>query len=251
MDLGLEGKLALVTGGSRGIGRATSIALAREGAKVIFSYASNQAAAEETVAAIEAAGGSAQAIQFDVKDPEAGKAALTGIQKEHGPLAILVNNAGVARDNLLVRTKDAELQQSFETNVYGPFYLARAAARGMMKARYGRIIMMGSVVGHMGNQGQAVYGATKAALAGMTRSLARELASRAITVNLVAPGFIDTDMTKQTVSEAMREQLEAAIPLNSLGKGEDIADAVCFLCSDRARYITGQVLHVNGGMFMS
>lgn len=251
MDLGLEGKLALVTGGSRGIGRAIAIALAREGAKVVFSYASNAEAAAQTVQQIEAAGGSAEAIQFDVKDPEAGKAAITALQKTHGPLAILVNNAGVARDNLLVRTKDADLEQSFATNVYGPFYLARAATRAMMKARWGRVIMIGSVVGHMGNQGQAVYSATKAALAGMTRSLARELASRSITVNLVAPGFIETDMTKETVSEDMRAQLEASIPLNALGQGEDIADAVCFLCSDRARYITGQVLHVNGGMYMS
>ena len=249
MDLELKGKVALVTGGSRGIGRAIATALAREGADVTLTYGARADAAEETVSAIEAAGGSASAVGFDVKDPAACKAAVDDIAKTKGGLHILVNNAGVAIDNLLMRFKDEDLDTIFRTNVFGPFALSRAVTRPMMKSRWGRIINLGSVVGEMGNSGQTAYAATKAALDGLSKSLARELASRNITCNVVAPGFIGTEMTQDLPEEAKTKMLEA-IPLGSMGTPEDVADAVCFLASDRAKYITGHVLHVNGGMYM-
>ena len=249
MDLELKGKVALVTGGSRGIGRAIATALAREGADVTLTYGARADAAEETVSAIEAAGGSASAVGFDVKDPAACKAAVDDIAKTKGGLHILVNNAGVAIDNLLMRFKDEDLDTIFRTNVFGPFALSRAVTRPMMKSRWGRIINLGSVVGEMGNSGQTAYAATKAALDGLSKSLARELASRNITCNVVAPGFIGTDMTQDLPEEAKTKMLEA-IPLGAMGTPEDVADAVCFLASDRAKYITGHVLHVNGGMYM-
>lgn len=249
MQTGLNGKIALVTGGSRGIGRACCLALAKEGADVTFTYGSNEEAAQQTVAAIEAAGGTAAAVKFDVGDPDAGKAAITDLVKAKGGLHVLVNNAGVSIDGLLMRYKDADLEKIFRTNVHGPFFLARAAARHMMKAKWGRIIMMGSVVGEMGNVGQAAYASTKAALDGMAKSMARELASRNITCNVVAPGFIGTDMT-----EALPEDVKAAmlqnIPLGEMGAAEDVANAVVYLASDAGRYVTGHVLHVNGGMYM-
>ena len=249
MDLGLSQKVALVTGGSRGIGRATAVALAAEGADVVISYTSNEEAAQSTVEAIRAAGGKADMKRFDVGDPAACKQAVDEIVAEKGGLHVLVNNAGVSIDGLLVRYKDEDLERIFRTNVFGSFYLARAAARPMMKARFGRIIMMGSVVGAMGNTGQAAYSATKSALDGMAKSMAKELASRNITVNVIAPGFIATDMTS-TMNEEMKKALLASIPSGEMGRGEDIADAVLFLSSDRARYITGHVLHVNGGLYM-
>ncbi len=249
MELGLQGKVALVTGGSRGIGRACAVALAKEGANVTLSYTANEQAAQETVAQIEAAGGKASAIRFDVKDAQAAKDAINGVVKSQGGLHILVNNAGVSIDGLIMRYKDEDLERIFQTNVFGAFYLARAACRPMMKAKWGRIIMMGSVVGDMGNTGQAPYAATKAALSGMAKSLARELASRNITANVVAPGFIDTDMTRALPAEA-QEGLLGSIPAGKMGEGQDIADAVTFLASERARYITGQVLGVNGGLYM-
>ena len=248
MDLGLEGKIALVTGGSRGIGRACVVALAREGARVVFTYAGNAKAAEETLAA--ATGGHATAIQRDVSDPGGAKALVDELVKSHGGLHILVNNAGISLDGLLMRYKDEDLERSFETNVFGAFYLCRAAARPMMKARTGRIIMMGSVVGASGNVGQTVYAGTKAALDGMAKSLAKELASRHITANVVAPGFIQTDMTNE-MSEDAKKALVQMVPSGELGRVEDIADAVCYLASDSARYVTGQVLHVNGGLYMA
>ncbi|MBK8013281.1 MAG: 3-oxoacyl-ACP reductase FabG [Deltaproteobacteria bacterium] len=249
MDLALQDKVALVTGGSRGIGRAIALALAQEGADVTFSYTSNEEAAQATIGAIEAAGGRASARRFDVKDPEACRAEVDALVKAKGSLHILVNNAGVALDGLLMRYKDVDLHRSFETNVFGPFYLARAASRAMMKAKWGRIIMLGSVIGEMGNVGQSAYAATKAALDGLTRSLARELASRSITANVVAPGYIDTDMTKALPDEA-RARLVEMIPAGSVGSPEDIAHTVAFLASERARYITGQVIEVNGGLHM-
>lgn len=249
MDLGLSTKIALVTGGSRGIGRACALALARDGVDVTISYTSNEEAARATVEDIQRFGGKAAARKFDVADADAGQEAIEAIVKEKGALHILVNNAGVAIDGLLMRYKDEDLERIFRTNVFGAFYLARAAARPMMKARWGRIIMMGSVVGEMGNTGQAAYAATKASLGGLARSLARELASRNITANVVAPGFIDTDMTR-ALPEAARKQLLDQIPLGAMGAAEDIADSVAFLCSERARYITGQVLNVNGGLHM-
>jgi len=249
MQTGLEGKIALVTGGSRGIGRACCLALAKEGADVTFTYGSNEAAATETVAAIEAAGGKASAVRFDVGDPEACKTAIADLVKAKGALHILVNNAGVSIDGLLMRYKDEDLEKIFRTNVHGPFFLTRAAARPMMKAKWGRIIMMGSVVGEMGNTGQAAYAATKAALDGMAKSMARELASRNITCNVVAPGFIGTDMT-DSLPEEVKSHMLANIPLGQMGAAEDVANAVTFLASDAARYVTGHVLHVNGGMYM-
>lgn len=249
MDTGLKGKIALVTGGSRGIGRATCIALAQEGVDVTFTYGNNEDAAQQTIAAIEAVGGQASAVRFDVGDPEACKAAVNDLVKAKGALHILVNNAGVSIDGLLMRYKDEDLEEIFRTNVHGPFFLARAAARPMMKAKWGRIIMMGSVVGEMGNTGQAAYAATKSALSGMAKSMARELASRNITANVIAPGFIGTDMTDSLPDEVKTAML-TAIPLGKMGEAEDIAQAVTFLASDAAKYITGHVLNVNGGMYM-
>ena len=249
MDLGLKGKIALVTGGSRGIGRACVEALAREGAHVTLSYASNAQAAEDTVAAVKAAGGQAEAVQFDVGNPDACKEAVDNIVKTHGGLHILVNNAGISIDGLIMRFKDADLVKSFETNVFGSFYLARAAARPMMKARWGRVIMMGSVVGESGNVGQAAYAATKAALDGMAKSLGKELGSRGITANVIAPGYIETDMTK-SMNEEMTKVLLSSIPSGSIGKPDDIANAVLYLASEGAGYVTGQVLNVNGGLYM-
>lgn len=249
MELGLKGKVALVTGGSRGIGKAIATRLAQEGATVALSYASNQGQADDTVAAITAAGGQAKAFGFDVGDADACKDAIGDIAKAFGRLDILVNNAGVSRDGLLMRYKDADLEQSYRTNVFGPFFLSRAASRHMMKARWGRIIMLGSVVGSMGNVGQAAYAGTKSALVGMTRSLARELASRQITANVVAPGFIATDMTETLPAEA-KEAMLGAIALGRPGLADEVADAVAFLASERAAYITGEVLHINGGLRM-
>ncbi|HJL40425.1 MAG TPA: 3-oxoacyl-ACP reductase family protein [Myxococcales bacterium LLY-WYZ-16_1] len=249
MDTGLKDKVAVVTGGSRGIGRACVEALAREGAKVVLTYAGNQTAAEETVAAVRAAGGEAVAVRSDAADPAAAKALVDRIQKDFGALHVLVANAGISVDGLLMRYKDEDLQRIFATNVYGPFFLCRAAARLMMKSKYGRIILMGSVVGSMGNTGQTAYAGTKAALVGMARSMAKELASRHITANVVAPGFIETDMTSE-LTEDMKAQLTSQIPSGELGRGHDVAAAAVFLAGEGARYITGHVLHVNGGLAM-
>jgi 3-oxoacyl-[acyl-carrier protein] reductase len=245
----MEGRIALVTGGSRGIGRACAVALAKAGADVTISYTSNEAAAQETINLIQSTGGKAAMVKFDVADSAACQEAVESISKTKGGLHILVNNAGISIDGLLMRYKDEDLEKIFRTNVFGAFYLARAASRPMMKARWGRIVMMGSVVGEMGNTGQTAYAGTKAALDGMAKSLARELASRNITTNVVAPGFIDTDMTR-ALPEAAQKGLLEQIPLGAMGTAEDIANAVAFLCSDNAKYITGQVLGVNGGLYM-
>lgn len=249
MDLGLSGKIALVTGGSRGIGKACALALAKEGADVTISFTSNEIAAQETVDALRAHHGKGEMVRFDVGDAAAGQAAIDALVKSKGGLQVLVNNAGVAIDGLVMRFKDEDLEKIFKTNVFGAYTLSRAACRAMMKARWGRIIMMGSVVGEMGNTGQSAYAATKSALEGLSKSLARELASRNITCNVVSPGFIDTDMTKG-MTETMRAALLSQIPLGAMGSAEDIADAVTWLSSERARYVTGQVLSVNGGLYM-
>lgn len=249
MDLGLSGKIALVTGGSRGIGKACALALAKEGADVTISYTANEIAAQETVDALRALHGKGGMVRFDVGDAAAGQAAIDELVKAKGGLHILVNNAGVAIDGLVMRFKDEDLEKIFRTNVFGAYTLSRAACRAMMKARWGRIIMMGSVVGEMGNTGQSAYAATKSALEGLSKSLARELASRNITCNVVSPGFIDTDMTKG-MTETMRAALLSQIPLGAMGSADDIADAVAWLSSERARYVTGQVLSVNGGLYM-
>ena len=245
----LDGQVALVTGATRGIGRAIALALGRDGATVVGTATSDAGAAAIDSALKETAVRGA-GIRLDVTDAAAVDAALADIEARFGPVAILVNNAGITRDNLLVRMKDDEWDAIMATNLKPAFRLAKACLRGMMKARRGRIVQIGSVVGSSGNPGQANYAAAKAALVGFTKSLAQEVGSRAITVNCVAPGFVDTDMTK-ALPEAQREALMAKIPLGRLGSPEDIAEAVAFLAGPRAAYITGVTLHVNGGMYMA
>ena len=249
MQVSLKDKVALVTGGSRGIGRACAVALARAGAQVAITYAGNEAAAQETVAQIEKAGGKARALKFDVADTRACQDAVEQVVKELGRLDVLVNNAGVSVDGLVMRVKDEEWDKQLDTNLKGPFALIRAASRPMMKQKGGSIINLTSVVGEVGNAGQAAYAASKAGLIGLTKSVARELASRNIRVNAVSPGFIDTDMTAR-LSGDVRAKLIESVPLQRLGSAEDIANAVVFLASDLAGYITGEVLKVNGGMYM-
>jgi 3-oxoacyl-[acyl-carrier protein] reductase len=245
----LDGKIALVTGGSRGIGRACCEALAEQGATVIVNYVKGEAAAREVVAAINAKGGKADVSGFDVADSKAVDAGIDEILKRHGKLDVLVANAGISVDGLLLRLKDEDLEKLFSTNVRGAIACARAASKSMMRARWGRIIFMSSVVAEMGNVGQTAYAATKAALIGAAKSIAREYASRNLTANVVAPGYIDTDMTA-TMSAEMKEQLAKIIPLGRTGKPGDIAAACAYLASDEAGYVTGQVLRVNGGMYV-
>ena len=245
----LTGKTAVVTGGSRGIGRAICLKLAGQGANIVLNYAGNAAAAEETRAACEALGVRALAVQGDVADPAACNALIDTAVETFGQVDILVCNAGITRDNLLMRMSDEEFQKVIDTNLKGTFHCMRAVIRPMMKKRRGRIISISSVVGLMGNAGQINYAASKAGVIGMTRSLAREVASRGITVNAVAPGFIRTDMT-DVLSDAVKEGILHNIPLGKLGEAEDVANTVLFLASDEAAYITGQVLSVDGGMAM-
>lgn len=242
-------KVALVTGGSRGIGRAVSLALGKGGATVVVNYAGNEAAALETCGLIEAAGGRAEARRFDVADSAACQAAIDAIVSAHGGLHVLVNNAGIAIDGLLMRLKDADLERQLDVNLKAAFFLCRAAARPMMKQRGGSIVNLTSVVGEMGNGGQTAYAATKAGLIGFTKSLARELASRGVRANLVSPGFIDTDMTRD-LPEDVRARMLEAIPLGRLGTADEVADAVAWLASDRSAYVTGELIRVNGGMYM-
>jgi 3-oxoacyl-[acyl-carrier protein] reductase len=245
----LSEKVALVTGGSRGIGRAVAQALGAAGARVVINYQGNEAAAREAAAAVEAAGGQASIKRFDVSDPEAVDAAVTEIVKEAGRLDILVSNAGIAIDQLLLRLKPEELEKTWQTNVAGAVWCAKAAIRPMMRAKRGRIIHLSSVVGEAGNAGQAAYAASKAALLGLTKTLAREYASRGVTVNAVAPGYIETDMTS-SLPDAARAQIVEQTPVGRVGTPQEVAAAVVFLASDEAAYVTGQVLRVNGGMYM-
>ena len=243
----LAGKVALVTGASRGIGRAIAMALARESATVIGTATSDEGA--KTIGeALASAGGAGR--KLDVRDAAQCDAIITWISKEFGDIAILVNNAAVVRDNLGLRMKDEEWDEVIQTNLRSVFKLSRGVLRGMMKARWGRIISITSVVGAAGNAGQMNYAAAKAGVVGMSKSLAREIGSRNITVNCVAPGFIDTDMTR-ALSQEQRSALLGQIPLARLGAPEDVAAAVSFLASPAAGYITGTVLHVNGGMYMA
>ena len=242
-------KVVLVTGGSRGIGRAICVAFAKQGATVVIGYAGNDAAAQETLGLVQGAGAKGEVVRFDVADTAACAGAVEGCVKTHGRLDVLVNNAGIAVDGLVMRVKDEDWDRQLDTNLRGAFALIRAASRPMMKQRGGAIINLTSVVGEMGNGGQAAYSASKAGLIGLTKSVARELASRNIRVNAISPGFIATDMTASLEGET-REKMLGAIPLGRLGSAEDVAQAVLFLAGDSAAYITGEVLKVNGGMYM-
>ena len=243
----LKGNAALVTGGSRGIGRAVCLELARRGACVAVNYAGNAAAAEETVESCKAMGVDAFSVQADVADAAACDAMVKEVLSRFGRLDILVNNAGITRDGLMPMLKDADWDAVLDANLKGAFHCMRAAYRPMMKQKYGRVVNLSSIVGLRGNAGQANYAASKAGLIGLTKSMAKELAGRNVTVNAVAPGFIDTDMTA-ALPEKARESMLASIPMGRLGQGEDVAKAVAFFAGDGAGYVTGQVLCVDGGM---
>ncbi|MBE7941950.1 MULTISPECIES: 3-oxoacyl-ACP reductase FabG [Ramlibacter] len=243
-----EGQVALVTGASRGIGAAIALELAQKGLKVIGTATTDEGAEKITQAL--AGHGACRGAKLDVNDAAAAEALVDAITKEHGGLHVLVNNAGITRDMLAMRLKDEDWDAVLDTNLKAVFRMSRAVMRTMMKQRYGRIVSITSVVGASGNPGQANYAAAKAGVAGMTRALARELGSRGITVNCVAPGFIETDMTA-SLPEEQQKALLGQIPLGHLGKPADIAHAVAFLASPQAAYVTGQEIHVNGGMFMA
>ncbi len=243
----LHEKVVLVTGASRGIGRATAEMLAEQGAHVLVHHGANAALADEVVAGIRARGGKADRVGFDVSKTEEVDAALTQVIKEHGRLDALVNNAGISIDGLLVQLKDEVLDQLLAVNLRGALACTRAALRPMMKAKKGRIVFISSVVGEMGNAGQTAYAASKAALLGATKSLAKEYAKRNITVNAITPGWVDTDMTR-ALPESARAMMLSGVPLGRPAAPSEIAGAVVFLCSDEASYITGAVLRVNGGM---
>jgi len=250
-SLDLTGRRALVTGGSRGIGRAIATTLAARGAHVAVNYARGEAAANEVVAAIEAAGGKAIAVGFDISDGDAVTAGFKQVTEQLGGLDILVNNAGISIDALLMRAKEEDWESLQRVNLRGTLLCSKAAARPLLKAKaQGRIINLTSVVGEQGNVGQAMYAATKAGVIGMTKSLAREFSSRGCTVNAVAPGFIETDMTDAALKGDARDALLGNIPLGRIGAPSDIAEAVAFLASDAAAYITGHVLRVNGGLLI-
>jgi 3-oxoacyl-[acyl-carrier protein] reductase len=244
----LNGQVAIVTGASRGIGEGIATALARAGATVVGTSTSDKGA-EGITRVLAEAGGKGTGMVLDVRDAAACAALVERVQQEHGPIAVLVNNAGATRDNLLARMKDEEWDEIQATNLKSVFVLSRAVLRGMMKARSGRIVNVTSVVGHTGNPGQTNYAAAKAGILGFSKSLAREVGSRNITVNCVAPGFIETDMTRSLAEEQVKRLVEN-VPLGRLGRVEDVAQAVLFLCSPAAGYITGATLHVNGGMHM-
>lgn len=245
----LDDKVALVTGGSRGIGRAIAEALAAQGATVAINYVRGEAEAQEVAKAIAAKGGKAEIIGFDVADATACEDAIAALAKKHGRLDIAVSNAGISIDGLILRLKPEDITRTLNVNVGGAFAVARASTKVMMRARTGRIIFISSVVGEAGNAGQTAYSASKAALLGLARSLAREYVARGITVNAVAPGYVDTDMTRALTPE-QRENVLKAVPLGRVATAEEIAAGVVYLASDEASYVTGQVLRINGGMYM-
>lgn len=245
----LDGQIALVTGASRGIGQAVALELGKQGATVVGT-ATSQAGADNISGYLSQAGIKGAGLALNVKDPAQIEQVLQSVRAQFGEISILVNNAGITRDNLLMRMKEEEWDDIMDTNLKSVFRLSQAVLRAMMKARYGRIISIASVVGTMGNAGQTNYAAAKAAIIGFSKSLAREVGSRNITVNCVAPGFIDTDMTR-ALSEEQRNGLLGHIPLGRLGTVQDIAASVAFLASPQAGYVTGTTMHVNGGMYMS
>lgn len=245
----LEGKVAVVTGASRGIGRAIALRLAQEQAAVVINYNGSREKAEEVVQEIEAAGGTACAIQCDVSDFSACEAFFKEVTERYGRVDILVNNAGVTRDGLLMKMSEEDFDKVVDTNLKGTFNCIRFVTRTMLRQKSGHIINMSSVVGVAGNAGQANYAASKAGVIGLTKTAAKELASRGITVNAIAPGFIETDMTA-VLSDKIREVTAAQIPMGHFGAAEDVANLAAFLASDQAKYITGQVIHVDGGMAM-
>lgn len=245
----LENKVAVVTGSSRGIGRAIALELAARGAKVVVNYNSNSAAAGEVVGKITESGGEAIAIQADVSKLDQAKALIKAAAAEYGKLDILVNNAGITRDNLMALMKEEDWDLIMETNLKSAFNCSKAALRFMMRKRYGRIINITSVAGLSGNAGQTNYSASKAGLIGLTKALAREIGARSITVNAIAPGFVETDLTRELPDDLKQAVIEIT-PLGRWGTGEDVAYAVAFMASDEASYITGQTLSVDGGMVM-
>jgi 3-oxoacyl-[acyl-carrier protein] reductase len=247
--MSLEGKNALVTGGSRGIGRAVSIRLAAMGAHVIINYVSNPDAAKATEKIITDAGGTAEILAFNVGMASEVQGAIKQLIKDKGSLDILVNNAGITRDGLMARMKEDDWDAVLDTNLKGSFICAKAAVRSMMKKKWGRIVNISSVIGFTGNAGQANYASAKAGMQGLTKSMAREFATRNINVNSVAPGYIETDMTRD-LPEEIQEKIKAEIPLARLGNPDDVAAAVAYLVGEDGSYITGQTIHVNGGMYM-
>lgn len=245
----LNGRIALVTGGSRGIGRATCVALAKQGAYVAINFQSNEAAANETLALVRAAGGDGELLPFDAASSEAVTKAVDDLAARKKGLHIAVANAGVTRDGLLLRMKDEDLAHVLAVDLQGPTYLARAAVRLMMRQKWGRMIFMSSIVGEMGNAGQAAYAAAKGGLLALSKSIAREYGSRNVTANVVTPGFIETDMTAGLPDEVKKKFIEAT-PIPRLGKPEEVAAAVAYLASDEAAFVTGTVLRVNGGLYV-
>jgi 3-oxoacyl-[acyl-carrier protein] reductase len=245
----VEGRVVLVTGGGRGIGRAIAARLAKGSAKVAISYRANDAAAEETANLVREAGAECELFKGDVATPEDVEVLVNGIGEAFGPVEILVNNAGTTRDNILLRMKDAEFDEVLATNLKGTYLCTQAVLRGMVRARWGRIVNVSSVVGLVGNAGQANYAASKAGIIGFTKSVAREVAGRGITANAVAPGYVETELTG-ALPESIKEQILGQVPVGRFGELEEVAEVVAFLASDSAAYITGQTIAVDGGMVM-